>query len=165
MTITQSQILRVGARNNAAFEWIQHEIVGRDEGLTTEQLAVVRDTSRCGTANSSLSALHLAGLAFADSMTQTVKVPDAVYDKLRHELSKNLPQDVNVDQQMVEAAATVGTYNRKSCFPEFTVFVRKLTDTSAIQSSPASWSLLMWETMQAQQCPFRASSEKSAGCQ
>ena len=107
------QILRVAARNYAAFEWIHHEHVGRDAGLTTEQLATVRDTSRSGPSPSKpapLSALQAAALAFADASTYKVKMPSSIVEALKQELGKQTSSS-NIDQQLTEAAATVAAYN------------------------------------------------------
>ncbi|OBZ70616.1 hypothetical protein A0H81_09095 [Grifola frondosa] len=95
-------ILRVGALNNAAYEWIQHEPVGRSAGLTTEQLREIRLTPAfLGTLapESSLTPALSAAMLFADFMTKSVHIPQPVFDTLKQYLD---------DKQMVDAAATVG---------------------------------------------------------
>jgi alkylhydroperoxidase family enzyme len=89
---------------------IQHEPVGRSEGLTTQQLiairrtpAFVQDPNLTGILGPSLS----AAMEFADWITKSVHVPDKVFANLKKFLS---------DQQLVEATATTGGYNFVSRF-------------------------------------------------
>lgn len=90
---------------------VAHEPVGRAEGLTDEQLAAIRDVSyaRSSTprpaASPALTPLLVAGLALADAMTVNVKVPQDVFDALKAHLN---------DQEMLEATATVASYNMVS---------------------------------------------------
>lgn len=90
---------------------LAHEPVGRAEGLTDEQLAAIRDVSyaRSSTprpaASPVLTPLLAAGLAFADAVTVNVKVPQDVFDALKAHLN---------DQEMLEASATVASYNMVS---------------------------------------------------
>lgn len=107
--------------NNAAFEWIHHEHVGRAAGLTTSHLAAIADTSI--TSSSVLSPLQQAALAFTDASTRYVSVSDEVFANLKHQLQANLDSrndddalNVTVDRQLVEATATVGGYNLVSRF-------------------------------------------------
>ncbi|KAG5342948.1 putative glycosidase C21B10.07 [Termitomyces sp. T112] len=103
-------ILRIATLNNASYEWFQHESVGRSEGLTTEQLRVIRltpvlkDTTET---NSILGPLLSAMMTFTDWSTTTARVPDHVFAELRKFLN---------DQQLVEATATVAGYNFVSRF-------------------------------------------------
>jgi alkylhydroperoxidase family enzyme len=117
------EILRVAAHNHAAFEWIHHEDVGRDAGLTTAQLIAVRDILKPAPSPSApgpLSSLQAAALAFTDASTKEVKVPDIVFDTLANELkSLSGKQDVveeTVQDFLVEAVAVVATYNMVSRF-------------------------------------------------
>lgn len=113
------QILRVAARNAAAYEWMHHEGVGRKEGLTTEQLVWLRDLSRKAPSAASpipFNSLQAAAFAFADVSTRHTKVPSSVYEALRAELQKQLPSGVTVEQQLTEAAVTTATYNMVSRF-------------------------------------------------
>ncbi|KAG7450860.1 alpha/beta-hydrolase [Guyanagaster necrorhizus] len=107
--VRELMILRVAAHNHAAYEWIHHEHVGRSAGLTTDQLLVIRDTSRLPTDGGVLSALQKSALAFAQESTTKVKVSPEVTDALK----KNLQND---DDLFVEAAAVVATYNMVSRF-------------------------------------------------
>ncbi|GLB37113.1 hypothetical protein LshimejAT787_0401640 [Lyophyllum shimeji] len=103
-------ILRIAALNEASYEWLQHEPVGRSEGLTTAQLRVVRLTPAfnegAGVTNT-LGASLAAMMTFTDWSTKTAKVPDRVFANLQKVLN---------NQQLVEAAATVGGYNFVSRF-------------------------------------------------
>jgi hypothetical protein len=115
-----SQILRVAARNKAAYEWIHHEPVGRSHGLTTLQLLIIRDISGWRTSRLDvLKPLQSAALAFTDASTIEVQVPDPVFDALRGEL-ENLVREgkanTTVDDLLVECAAVVSTYNMVSRF-------------------------------------------------
>ncbi|KAF7322261.1 Carboxymuconolactone decarboxylase [Mycena chlorophos] len=114
--VRELMILRVAARNHAAFEWIHHEHVGRDHGLTTAHLWAIRDT-RNPLQPSVLSPLYAAALAFADHSTVSVKVPQEVMVELREQL-KPLASRVNlpVEDLLVEAAAVVASYNMVSRF-------------------------------------------------
>jgi hypothetical protein len=113
------QILRVAARNAAAYEWIHHEHVGRDAGLTTPQLSWLRDLSRRAPSISfpgPFSPLQAAAFAFADESTWHSKIPQKVFDDLRSELAKQLPKGTTLQQQLTEVAVTTGTYNMVSRF-------------------------------------------------
>lgn len=101
--------------NGAAFEWIQHEPVGRAEGLTTAQLHVIRDTSVSLTpASALLTSLQTAALAFTDASTKHIKVPDQIFATLRAELDRD--DSGNGEDLVVEAVAVVATYNMVSRF-------------------------------------------------
>lgn len=96
--------------NNASYEWLQHESVGRSAGLTTGQLLMIRFvpplfnmTQLVPTLTPALAAV----MAFTDAITVQVHVSDAIFDNLRNFLN---------DTQLVEAAATAGGYNFVSRF-------------------------------------------------
>lgn len=104
-----AQVCRVAAINGAAFEWIHHAHVALDEGLSPAQLAVVRDTeSPLPSPNSPapLSAFHAAALAYTDAMTRDISVPESLVEGLKAHLKD--------DQQLLEATATIATYNMVS---------------------------------------------------
>ncbi|GAA6063815.1 hypothetical protein JCM10212_001646 [Sporobolomyces blumeae] len=109
--IRELMILRVAARNSAKFEWIHHAHVGTDAGLTAQQLTVIRDLNTplpLPTSPAPLSAFQAAALRFADASTFNVSVPQARLDDLKEHLKD--------DQQLLEAAAVVATYNMVSRF-------------------------------------------------
>ena len=120
---TTLQILRVAALNDAAFEWIHHEHVGRAAGLTTAHLFRIGDVSSVTSAASSLdplNSLQRAALAFADASTRLIQVPDDIFNTLKTELEGSLkahnPNNVTIERQVVEATTTVGAYNLVSRF-------------------------------------------------
>ncbi|KAF7376048.1 Carboxymuconolactone decarboxylase [Mycena sanguinolenta] len=130
--IRELMILRVAARNHAVFEWIHHEPVGRSEGLTTEQLWAIRDTS-CLPPPSLLSSLQAAALAFADHSTVSVRVPVDITSALQQQL-KPLAEAHNfdVDDLLVEAAAAVAIYNMVSRF-------LLSVDVAGLSDDPVPW--------------------------
>ncbi|KAG6907664.1 hypothetical protein DXG01_007868 [Tephrocybe rancida] len=89
---------------------IQHEPVGRSEGLTTEQLRAIRLTpsmKESAEASRALGPSLSAMMLFTDWSTSTAQVPDRVFAGLQKFLN---------NQQLVEATATVGGYNFVSRF-------------------------------------------------
>ncbi|KAJ7188381.1 beta-ketoadipate enol-lactone hydrolase [Mycena filopes] len=114
--VRELMILRVAARNDAAFEWIHHEHVGRSHGLTTTQLWAVRDTSALPPP-SVLSPFQAAALAFADCSTAAVRVPADVTSTLQEQLKLfAAPNKLDAEDLLVEAAAVVASYNMVSRF-------------------------------------------------
>ncbi|THH04182.1 hypothetical protein EW145_g5716 [Phellinidium pouzarii] len=109
-------ILRVAALNSAAYEWIQHEPLATKAGLNSAQLAMIRDVSTVPASARALNApsnsiagfsdIQAAALEYTDYMTRSVAVPQDVFDSLRANLEN--------DQQVFEATATVATYNMVS---------------------------------------------------
>ncbi|KAF9263417.1 4-carboxymuconolactone decarboxylase [Marasmius fiardii PR-910] len=109
-TMRELFVLRIAVLNNASYEWIQHEAVGRSAGLTTEQLRVIRLTPAFSNEKHVKDVLGeelAAALAFTDWITKNVHVPDDVFNNLRRFLN---------DQQIVEATATTGGYALVSRF-------------------------------------------------
>ena len=91
---------------------LQHEPVGRSAGLTVAQLREIRLAHAFAsehTPKSSLTPELKAAMLFADFMTKSVQVPQPIFDKLHQFLD---------DKQMVDAVATVGTYNLVARFVE-----------------------------------------------
>ncbi|KAJ7068666.1 4-carboxymuconolactone decarboxylase [Mycena amicta] len=103
-TMRELLILRTAVLNNAAYQWIQHEPVGRSEGLTTQQLRVLRFASESSLTHSEKRILGdelSAAVELADAMALTVYVPSTVY--------ANLARYLNAEQ-MLEAVSTAGSY-------------------------------------------------------
>jgi 4-carboxymuconolactone decarboxylase len=100
-----SQILRVAALEGAAYEWRLHEDVGRKEGLTTEQLLLIRDStfSPLGRAPTPFNAAQLAAIAFTDASTRNAHIPEPIFQEFKKQMKD--------DRQVVEAALTVAGYN------------------------------------------------------
>ncbi|KAJ6561479.1 4-carboxymuconolactone decarboxylase [Mycena vulgaris] len=97
-------ILRTAVINNAAYQWGQHEPVGRSVGLTTRQLRVVRfadEGAYTSTDQRILGDSLTAAMAFADAIATSVHVPKHIYADLAQFLTP---------AQMVEAVATTGGY-------------------------------------------------------
>ncbi|KXN80782.1 hypothetical protein AN958_07390 [Leucoagaricus sp. SymC.cos] len=125
--VRELMILRVAAINGAAYEWIHHEPVGRQHGLTTAQLYIIRDIGApLPPAQGILNPLQTTALAFADASTRNVKVPDSVTEALRDELRKWVLKEHSglteeevkdkTDDLFVEAGLVVATYNMVSRF-------------------------------------------------
>ncbi|KIK57398.1 hypothetical protein GYMLUDRAFT_46273 [Collybiopsis luxurians FD-317 M1] len=134
--IRELMILRVAAINHAAFEWIHHEHVGRDAGLTTEQLYLIRDTATIPSPGI-LSPLQTAALAFAHHSTCSVKVPSevtlALADALRSSITAGSEDTESLTQDLlVESAAVVASYNMVS---RFLVSL----DVAAMSDCPPAW--------------------------
>jgi alkylhydroperoxidase family enzyme len=116
-----TQILRVAAINGAAYEWIHHEQVGRDAGLTLAQLKRIRDidTPLDNNNETNFSPLQRALLALADSLTRDCIVPDQTWAALRQELEADQARQsrgITVEQQLMEASVTASAYNMVSRF-------------------------------------------------
>lgn len=78
--------------------------MGRTEGLTTRQLRVLRfaPAGELSLADQKILGSSLAAaVAFTDAITESVRVPDRVYNNLARFLSP---------KQMVEAVSTAGSY-------------------------------------------------------
>lgn len=113
--------------NGAAYEWIQHEPIARQHGLTTAQLYIIRDiTTPLPPAKDLLDPLQTAVLVFSDLSTRKVNVSDWVTEDLKKELriwvEKEMicEEDVDVEEKMndllVEIALVTATYNMVSRF-------------------------------------------------
>ena len=93
---------------------MQHEPLARQAGLSTSQLAIIRDVSIVPAtgqgisrdARIGLSDLQTAALVFTDHSTRSVAVPQGVFDGLWSELRN--------EQQMLEVTATIAAYNMVS---------------------------------------------------
>jgi len=97
-------ILRSAVLNKAAYQWLEHESVGRKAGLTNDQLLMVRFVPPFFNATeleSTLGPELAAILAFTDEITLSVHVSDRVFNALRAFLS---------DSQLVEAVSVAGGY-------------------------------------------------------
>ncbi|KDR79197.1 hypothetical protein GALMADRAFT_1228057 [Galerina marginata CBS 339.88] len=125
--IREVMILRVAAINHASFEWIHHEIVGRNEGLSTGQLYVIRDTETPLLPNSTiLTPLQNAAVGFTDLSTRDVRVPLEAIKRFKDLIKawvinenptmKAEDIDAKVDDLFVEAAMVVASYNMVSRF-------------------------------------------------
>ena len=121
------QILRVAALNNAAFEWIQHEVVGREGGLTNGQLYIIRDVATpLPPMEGIFTPLQAAALAFTDASTKDVSVPKQTSTELMNQLRCSLKEadaargeeelKAKAEDLYVEATMVVAAYNMVSRF-------------------------------------------------
>jgi len=98
-------ILRVAVLNRAAYEYDAHVPFALKEGASAEQIAALRDWQR----SPLFDAAERAVLAYTDSMTREIQVPDAVFEELRKHFDA---------QELVELTATIAGYNLVSRFLE-----------------------------------------------
>ena len=103
--IREMVIMRIAVINGAPYEAEQHAPIALKEGMTQAQLdeldnwetsSLFRDKER-------------AVLAYTDTMTRDVQVPDAVFDAVKVFFEP---------RQLVELTATIATYNMVSRFLE-----------------------------------------------
>jgi 4-carboxymuconolactone decarboxylase len=92
-------ILQVAVCSEARYEWVQHVAIGRQVGLSGEQIAALErdqaDTS------SSLSELERAVVAFASEVVAGPRVSDAAFAAVSRWLSP---------REIVELLLTIGNY-------------------------------------------------------
>jgi len=108
--VMELAMCRVAALNGAAFEWMHHVPLLRNAGVSAEGAETVRTviagyTGKDG--EKGLSGKLWDVLSFVDCMTKDVKVPDAVFDKVRKILD---------ERQIVELVMTTAGYNAVSRF-------------------------------------------------
>lgn len=119
--------------------------MGRQHGLTTAQLFVIRDiTTPLPPAQGILTPLQSAALSFVDASTRTVSVPTHVTELLRAELRKwvlketsGLTEDevkAKTDDSFVECALIVASYNMVSRF-------LRAVDVAGFSEDPVPWPL------------------------
>ncbi|KAG6860638.1 hypothetical protein C0995_009118 [Termitomyces sp. Mi166 len=137
--VRELMILRVAAINGATFEWIQHEKVGREDGLNNAQLYIVRDKmTPLPPAPGILTQLQTSSLMFADASTRDVKVGERIINGLKKDLEVLARQQnaENVEERtedlFAEAALIVATYNMVS---RFLVAV----DVAGLSDDPVPW--------------------------
>ena len=111
-TYNSTQILRIAALQGAAYQWQQHESVGRSEGLTSAQLKLIRDPAYSPygslTVPPVFNAKQLAAIKFTDASTRNSHVSDDVW--------AGLAKQIGSPQQLTELALTVAGYNMVSRF-------------------------------------------------
>ncbi|KAL2357279.1 4-carboxymuconolactone decarboxylase-like protein [Cryomyces antarcticus] len=107
--VREIAICRVAILNHAWYEWDHHCPILRETSDITEEGVqyVLKAPHHAKDADSALDAKHQAVLAYSDAMTLDVKVPDAVFGKLKSHFS---------DREVVEITATVAAYNTVSRF-------------------------------------------------
>ena len=98
-------ILRIAIINDAGYEYVSHVPLGLKEGLTQEQVDALRDWQK----SNAFGEADRAVLAYTDSMTREVHVPDHVFDKLRPHFDA---------RELTELTVTIAAYNLVSRFLE-----------------------------------------------
>lgn len=98
-------IMRVALLNKAPYEAEQHAPIALDEGVTQNQL----DALETWEASTDFDEKERAVLAYTDSMTREIHVPDKTFAEIKR-LYNN--------EQIVEITATVAAYNMVSRFLE-----------------------------------------------
>ncbi len=98
-------ILRVAILNRAPYEYAAHVPFALKDGIGQAQIDALEDWR----ASTLFSGAQRALLAYTDSMTKEIHVPDAVFDALRPHYS---------EREIVELTATIAAYNLVSRFLE-----------------------------------------------
>ena len=98
-------VLRVAIVNGADYEYQSHIPHALKEGLTQQQIDALPQWEESHAFNGAERAV----LAYTDSMTRQVHVPDAVFDALRPHFDA---------RELTELTATIGAYNLVSRFLE-----------------------------------------------
>ncbi len=98
-------IIRIALLNNAPCEAEQHAPIARREGVSDAQLEALAYWAQ----SESFEARQRAVLAYADSMTREIQVPDAVHAEVRRYFD---------DKGVVELTALIATYSMVSRFLE-----------------------------------------------
>jgi 4-carboxymuconolactone decarboxylase len=96
-------ILRIAVLNHAPYEWASHEKDAVEAGLSADQMSALRgpDPSSSG----EFDDLQLAVLAYTDTITRDIAVPDAVFAAVSSRLDT---------QDVVEVTLTIAAYNMVS---------------------------------------------------
>lgn len=98
-------IMRVAVLNRAPYEAHQHAPIALKEGVTQEQI----DQLDQWESSALFSDKERAVLAYTDSMTRNVQVPDDIFAAVKKHFEP---------KQLVELTATIATYNMVSRFLE-----------------------------------------------
>jgi len=100
LSIRQREILvlRVGARREAEYEWLQHKVIGLDNGMTAEEV----DASLEGPDAPVWSPFEAALVRAVDELLDDARIGDETYAVLAEELD---------ERQLMEVVFTVGAYD------------------------------------------------------
>ena len=104
--IRELVIMRIAHLNRAPYEADQHAPIALREGLRQDQLDVL---ALDAIPDDRFDARERVVLAYADAMTRSVQVPDAVFQAVRPYFQ---------DRELVELTATIAAYNMVSRFLE-----------------------------------------------
>ena len=102
--IRELAIMRVAVLNDAPYEFRAHTPFALTEGFTQQQIEAMRQDQPQG-----FGEAEQAVLAYTDSMTREIHVPDAVFNAIRPHFN---------EREIVELTATIAAYNLVSRFLE-----------------------------------------------
>ena len=102
--IRELVIMRIAVINGADYEFRAHTPFALDEGFNQPQIDALREGSL-----ELFDGRERAALAYSESMTREVHVPDAVFDAVKVHFS---------ERELVELTATIAAYNLVSRFLE-----------------------------------------------
>jgi alkylhydroperoxidase family enzyme len=97
-------IMRIAVINGADYEFTQHVPFARKEGISDAQI----DALKSGRLEA-FDAVERSVLAYCDSMTRDIHVPQALFEAIRPHFS---------EREIVELTATIAAYNLVSRFLE-----------------------------------------------
>ena len=107
--IRETAICRVAVLNKAWYEWESHSpILESATDVTKDQVSAVLESTPREPLDDILGPQLSAVLAYTDAMTLDVRVPDAVFEKLKEAGFS--------DKEIVEITATIAAYNCVSRF-------------------------------------------------
>ncbi|OWY53457.1 4-carboxymuconolactone decarboxylase-like protein [Alternaria alternata] len=107
--IRETAICRVAVLNKAWYEWESHSpILESATDVTQDQVRAVLESAAREPLDEILGPRLSAVLAYTDAMTLDVRVPDAVFEKLKEAGFS--------DKEVVEITATIAAYNCVSRF-------------------------------------------------
>ncbi|KAA2214033.1 carboxymuconolactone decarboxylase family protein [Teichococcus oryzae] len=98
-------IMRIAHLNGAPYEAEQHAPIALKEGMSQAQIDALPEWRE----SDLFDATQQAVLAYCDSMTREIHVPDAIFSAVREALPP---------RELVELTATIGAYNMVSRFLE-----------------------------------------------
>ena len=98
-------ILRIAIVNGADYEYVSHVPLALKEGVTQEEIDALRDWQK----SNAFGEADRAVIAYTDSMTRDVHVPDHVFDALRPHFDA---------RELTELTVTIAAYNLVSRFLE-----------------------------------------------
>ncbi|KAI1974859.1 hypothetical protein LOZ53_002404 [Ophidiomyces ophidiicola] len=107
--IREIAICRVATLNEAWFEWKHHAPILAETGFSEDMMEAVKSAEipADDRLNELFNRKQVAVLKYTEAMTRTVKVPDAVFGKMKELFS---------EKEIVEVTATVAAYNCVSRF-------------------------------------------------
>jgi alkylhydroperoxidase family enzyme len=103
--VRELAIMRIAIVNGADYEYDSHVPFALREGISQQQIDALRDWQK----SDAFGPADRAVLAYTDSMTKDVHVPDAVFDALRPHFDT---------RELTELTATIAAYNLVSRFLE-----------------------------------------------